>query len=253
MHMNAQFLYGITQSEATDNFDIRVQASPQVTEAFVHCFKCTPDEVFLRIDAFIIRGLAGIIALQGQNKTMQFKTEICEMVMNGFHKCLDCLVVASEPDDIVVGAIMTEKKNIPAKDIPTQMSWSHYKVLVCKWGVELCGWTEDQVAHPGLIEAVPALKMLLDALCKGHCYWRKLTEVEWKSKVEEHEDTVPKSCKWRSDHGTTKKPSKTRKVRRDQTPSASPSLASDDESLSDVDEDKDEDDEEEEEEQEEQE
>ena len=251
--MNAQFLYGITWSEATDNFDIHVQASPQVTEAFVHCFKCTPDEAFLRIDTFIIGGLVGIIALQGQNKTMRFKTEICEMVMNSFHKCFNCLIVASEPDNIVVGAILTEKKNIPAKDIPTQRSWSHYKALVCKWGVELCGWTEDQVANPGLIQTVPALKRLLDALHRGHCDWRQLTEVEWKRKVEEHEDAAPKSCKWRSDHGTTKKPSKTKKVRRDQTPGASPSLASDDESLGDVDEDEDKEEEEEEQEQEEQE
>lgn len=86
---NAQYLYGITRSEATDNFDLRVHASPQVTEAFIHCFKCTPDEAFLRIDAFIIGGLAGVIALQGKNKSVRSKTEIRELVMNGFRKYFD--------------------------------------------------------------------------------------------------------------------------------------------------------------------
>lgn len=86
---NAQYLYGIMRSEATDNFDVRAQASPQVTEAFIHCFKCTPEEAFLRMDAFMVGGLAGVIALQGQNKQVRTKTEIRELIMNGFRKYLD--------------------------------------------------------------------------------------------------------------------------------------------------------------------
>lgn len=148
----------------------------------------------------------------------------------------------------VVGDILTNTKNISSKDVPTQMSYSQYEVLVCKWGVELCGWTEDKVANPGLIQTAPALKRLLDALRKGHCYWRELTQGEWEKKIEEREDATPKSRKRRSDHGTTKKPRKTRKVRRDQTAGSSPSDSDDDDDLDDEDENEEDKDEEEEEE-----
>lgn len=41
------------------------------------------------MDAFMVGGLAGVIALQGQNKQVRTKTEIRELIMNGFRKYLD--------------------------------------------------------------------------------------------------------------------------------------------------------------------
>ena len=72
--------------------------------------------------------------------------------------------------DYTTGEILADKKNIPLKDIPAQMSYLHYEALVCKWGVELCGWTEEKVVNPGFMQTAGALKRLLDALCKGHCH-----------------------------------------------------------------------------------
>lgn len=84
---NAQMFYGLTRSEVTDNFDIRSYCTPQIDEAFIQVFKCTLNEMVLKIDAFVIGGLAGVIALQGQSKSVRTKTEIRDMIMKGFREC----------------------------------------------------------------------------------------------------------------------------------------------------------------------
>lgn len=83
---SSQCFYAITHSKVTDNFDIRVSTTPQINEAFVQILKCTTEEAFMKIDSFIVGGLAGVLALQGQNKQVRTRTEIRDIVMRGFSK-----------------------------------------------------------------------------------------------------------------------------------------------------------------------
>lgn len=99
---------------------------------------------------------------------------------------------------------------IKTGELPSQMSYSHYNGLVAKWGVELAGWTEDEIINPGAIQAAGALKRLLDALHKGHCYWRVLTKEQWDEKIDEVDGAATKSRKRRCDFGTKKAPKKAR-------------------------------------------
>lgn len=114
------------------------------------------------------------------------------------------------------GAILLEKRRILAKDMPSQMSYANYSGLVVKWGVELAGWTEGIVTNPGNIQVASALKRLLDALRKGHCYWRILTQEEWDLKTLEKDEVGAKSRKRRIDWGTTRGNQKSQKVKRTQ-------------------------------------
>lgn len=83
---NAQVFYGVARSEVTDNFSVCTLSSPQIDEAFIQVFKCTPNEAFLKVDAFITGGLAGVLALQGQNKSVRTRTEIRDIIMRGFRE-----------------------------------------------------------------------------------------------------------------------------------------------------------------------
>lgn len=99
------------------------------------------------------------------------------------------------------------------------MSYAHYLPLVAKWGVELAGWTEDEIRNPGFIQTSGGLKRLLDALNKGHCYWRVLSQEEWDKKVEEKEsaDIDGKNPrKRRKDFGSKKGPQLSKKAKRSQ-------------------------------------
>ena len=59
-----------------DNFDQCFLCTLQIDEAFIQIFKCTSKEAFLKIDAFIVGRLAGVLAQQGQNKQVHTRTEI---------------------------------------------------------------------------------------------------------------------------------------------------------------------------------
>lgn len=79
---NAQVCYGILRSSETDAFDVRTFCTPQINEAMIQCFKHTYEEIFLKVDAFIVGGLAGVLALKGQNKVVRMRTEIRERVLS---------------------------------------------------------------------------------------------------------------------------------------------------------------------------
>lgn len=115
------------------------------------------------------------------------------------------------------GTVLTEKRRILPKDVPNQMAYANYSGLVAKWGVEMAGWTEGDIVNPGTIQTSGSLKRLLDALRKGHCYWRVLTQTEWDQKIEDQVNKEGKSRKRRKDFGTTKGPQKSKKVTRSQT------------------------------------
>ena len=143
------------------------------------------------------------------------------------------------------------ERGIDSDQVLTQMNYANYCGLIAKWGVELAGWTEEVVVNPCKIQMVAALKRLLNALRKGHCYWQALLKAEWDQKIEEQESAEPRSRKRCCDHGMRRAP-KSRKVSKNQTASsrASSSLDNSDNTSSGDEEQQDEQDEQEEEEEE---
>ena len=85
------------------------------------------------------------------------------------------------------------ERGIDSDQVPAQMNYVNYHGLIAKWGVELAGWMVVVVVNPGKIQMVAALKGLLDALGKGHCYWQALSKAEWDQKIEEQESAGPRS------------------------------------------------------------
>ena len=81
--------------------------------------------------------------------------------------------------------------------------------------------------NPGKIQMVAALKRLLDALRKGHCYWWALSKAEWDQKIEEQESAEPRSQKRHCDHGMKRAP-KSRKVSKNQMAGSRASSSLDD-------------------------
>ena len=116
------------------------------------------------------------------------------------------------------------ERGIDSDQVLTQMNYANYRGLIAKWGVELAGWMEEEVVNPGKIQMAAALKRLLDALRKGHCYWWALSKAEWDQKIEEQESAEPRSRKRHCDHGT-KRALKSRKVSKNQTAGSRVSLS----------------------------
>src|ERR1700683_4262142 len=75
--------YCLSCSKVTNNFAPRTLTTPQVTDACVTLFKHTPEEMTLKIDAFITAGLSGVLRHSGQNCPTRVKAEIRELVLNG--------------------------------------------------------------------------------------------------------------------------------------------------------------------------
>ena len=85
------------------------------------------------------------------------------------------------------------ERGINSNQVLTQMNYVNYHGLIAKWGVELAGWMVVVVVNPGKIQMAAALKRLLDALRKGHCYWWALLKAGWDQKIEEQESAKPRS------------------------------------------------------------
>jgi hypothetical protein len=60
----------------------------EVTDACVTLFKHTPEEMALKIDAFITAGLPGVLSQSMQNRPTRIKTEICDLVLSGLHQSI---------------------------------------------------------------------------------------------------------------------------------------------------------------------
>jgi hypothetical protein len=69
-----------------DNFAPRSFASPQVKDACISLFKHTPDEMILKINAYIKAGLPGVLNLLGLKWPTNIKSEIRQLVLQGLHK-----------------------------------------------------------------------------------------------------------------------------------------------------------------------
>ncbi|KAJ2993806.1 hypothetical protein NUW54_g7660 [Trametes sanguinea] len=55
----AQYMFLITRGDVTDNFALRTTSTPRVVEACMHLFKCTPEEMAAKIEAYVTAGLSG--------------------------------------------------------------------------------------------------------------------------------------------------------------------------------------------------
>lgn len=78
--------YVVSRGHITDNFNPRTFATPQIKEACVRLFKLTPEEMCLKIDAFVTAGLSGVLKMSGQNKPTRTRAEIRELVLTGLRE-----------------------------------------------------------------------------------------------------------------------------------------------------------------------
>ncbi|KAG1869621.1 hypothetical protein F4604DRAFT_1584223 [Suillus subluteus] len=153
--------YGITRGDVKDNFNPRTYASPEITDACMNLFKMTPDEMALKIDAYITGGLGAVVHVSGERKTTFYRKNIRDMVTFGLYTLLT--------------SMGHNKTSLPA------MAYANYEALVVEWGVELVGWTESQIVNPGDIQSSVHLKSLVTALQSGACCWHQLDEDEWET------------------------------------------------------------------------
>lgn len=97
--------------------------------------------------------------------------------------------------------------------------------IVCKWGVELVGWTEDVIENPAKITALPGLRRLYGALKTGNCYWSILSADVWAlrqdTRYRKIEEGKARARKRRSDAGVSKKKAGKRKSSADKVDSDS--------------------------------
>lgn len=83
---NAQVLIGLVKSKGNDAFDAAVVVSPQIREAIVSIYKDTPEEMVLKIKAFVTTGLGGVLRLAGQSSAVRLKTEARDYIIKGLSK-----------------------------------------------------------------------------------------------------------------------------------------------------------------------
>ncbi|KAF7975701.1 hypothetical protein HWV62_8647, partial [Athelia sp. TMB] len=187
---SCHIFYLISHGNTTDNFMPRSFATPAIGEALQNIFRHTPNDMVLKVDTFMTTGLAGVLRMTDQNKSTRLKSEIRHMVSQGFH------------------AIIIAHQDCDPHALP-QMNYTDHDTLVCKWGVELVGWTEPAIVNPSKISTAPALSRLVVALCDQHCHWVVLDAESWDTHIEARLRRTAagqiKSRKQRKDKGTSKK------------------------------------------------
>ncbi|KAF7970978.1 hypothetical protein HWV62_22467 [Athelia sp. TMB] len=209
---NCHVWYSIVRGSVNDNFATRTIATPEVTQACLALFKCTPDQIGLQVDAFITAGLPGTIKLAGKGQVNQMRAEVRRLVLEGLreYSMIQCVigVLTRTVEEIVTRK--NEIEGIEDGDVPAQMNYDNYESkIVCRWGVELIGWTEETVENPAKITTTLGIRRLLVALEKKDCYWSiLLPEVlavrvdEMLKRVEEGKERMRKK---RKDAGVVKK------------------------------------------------
>lgn len=201
-------VYGLVRTKGHDQFLLRCVSTPQITDAFVTLFKHTPDKFFVNITT----GLSGALKLEGQNKVIRTRTEIHKLILCVPHFVHLLMLLNCFTEEILVNKCDCQ----PAVTLNT-MKWVHYEGLVCERGVELVGWTEGHtICNTGNIQTSGALMQLLDAVCKGHCYWRKMTSEEWAARIEQREQDImnERGRKKRKDASSLKGKGQARKSRK---------------------------------------
>ncbi|KAL6308621.1 hypothetical protein BKA93DRAFT_746779 [Sparassis latifolia] len=164
-----QYLSFVMRSDVTDNWTTRTSTTSKVTEACMQLFKNTPEEMAMKIEAYLTTGLAGVIKGQAIDYPQE-RSSRCD------HKGLS---TEHNADDILLS-----KGSINKDDLPS-MAWAHYEKLVCTYGVELRGWTEPgPVCNPGDFKTIHQLEHLHAALQGDEpiCHWVELDDTTWEAR-----------------------------------------------------------------------
>ena len=72
---NAQVLVSIVKSKGNNAFNAQVVVSPEIREVIMLIYKDTVEEMILKIEAFVMAGLSGVLQLAGQSSAVHLKTE----------------------------------------------------------------------------------------------------------------------------------------------------------------------------------
>ncbi|KAI0323189.1 hypothetical protein GY45DRAFT_1376512 [Cubamyces sp. BRFM 1775] len=158
----------MTRGEVSDSFAIRTATTAKVTEACMPLFKCTPEEMAMKIEVYVLTGLSGVVRLTSQKRSTQLKSEIRTKIYEGL-----CTIL--------------REKGIGESDHPPTMMWAQYDELGCRYGVVLEGWTESgDVCNPGDFKLILQLECLHAALHMSmpSCYWVILDDAAWEVKKE---------------------------------------------------------------------
>ena len=87
---------------------------------------------------------------------------------------------------ICTGDIVMEHQGYCFETTPTKMDYVKYQCLVCRYRVDLTGWTEATIGQPGTISSSLALLRLLDVLHTSECHWVLLDDGDWEARKEAH-------------------------------------------------------------------
>ncbi|KAF7976739.1 hypothetical protein HWV62_5712 [Athelia sp. TMB] len=155
----------------------------------------TMSSVTAKVDAFITAGLPGSIKVAGKGQVNQMRTEVRRLVLEGLQ---EAVIKKNELEGFDDG------------EVPAQMNYDNYESrIVCKWGVELIGWTEETIENPAKITTTLGLRRLLVALEKKDCYWCILAPEVLAVRVNEMlkrvEEGKEKTRKKRKDAGVSRK------------------------------------------------
>ncbi|KAI0323299.1 hypothetical protein GY45DRAFT_1439640 [Cubamyces sp. BRFM 1775] len=166
----AQYLFFLTKGDITDSFALCTATTPKVIEACMQLFKCTPEEMAMKIEAYVTTGLSGFVKAAGMKRSIQLRSEIRSKVYEGLCKAL-------------------MEKGVPEDQHPGTMRWAQYGELVCRYGVALEGWTEggdDAVSNPERYKTIAQLERLHAALhgSSPSCFWVILDDASWEAKKE---------------------------------------------------------------------
>ncbi|EIW62712.1 uncharacterized protein TRAVEDRAFT_43050 [Trametes versicolor FP-101664 SS1] len=164
-----QYLSLLTRGDVQDNWAIRTVATPKVKEACIYLFKCTPDDMAMKIEAYAMLGIAGVLKLTNGKRSTLLKAEIRAKINEGLREVLLARGITND--------------NIP------NMVWARYeRDIVCKYGVELIGWTEPPPirTNPSDFKQIEQLERAHAALHGEHrpCRWIALSDAEWEKRKE---------------------------------------------------------------------
>lgn len=79
----AHIFYGCIRGKATDTFSARQNSSPQVRAAWTMLFKQSFESMVLKVDAYIVAGLAGALRLGVGDKADRARKEIRRQINLG--------------------------------------------------------------------------------------------------------------------------------------------------------------------------
>ncbi|KAJ2991683.1 hypothetical protein NUW54_g8128 [Trametes sanguinea] len=172
-----QYLFVVTRADVADNWTMRTATTPQIAEGLAQIFKCTPDTLGMKLDAFCTSGLAGVLKVTGGKRSTALKGEIRAKIAQGLEEIT---------------------ADIPSENRP-RMRWTpaKYKLLTAEYGVELHGWRDaDSFCNPSDLKRIAELEELHAALhaIPPECFWVKLSAEEWEKRKDTYRTELLKKA-----------------------------------------------------------